>query len=208
MRNSFERFPSIPEEEAVSLNEGSEAESEAVVSKSSEQYPDTDQQETNEADDLGVPESNEQTEDVQELKFEETREGKEHRESSLADIERKMRELREEFAAQYVEDQAKEVEGYYNAVFSQAENGERAKTLLHQMVLDKVRHGMEKFIETGNRESIPSIRIQIQKAIYPHQGKDRVFLIGLSVQLKGSQETQEDIDRLPSEDIADHPRAR
>jgi len=100
------------------------------------------------------------------------------------------------------------VEEHYNAVISQAENGERAKGLLYRMILDKVRPGMEEFIETGNRASIPTIHIQIQKAIYPHQGKDRVFLIGLSVQLKGSQETQEDIDRLPGEDIADHPNAR
>jgi hypothetical protein len=208
MPNSFERFPSLPEEEAVEPNEGSEPESDAVASKSSEQHPDTDGQGKNEEHGLGIPESNERAEDVQELEFEETREGKEHRENSLADVERKMRELREEFAAQYVKDQAKEIEEYYNAVFSQAENGERAKSLLYRMILDKVRSGMEEFVETGNSESIPTIHIQIQKAIYPHQGKDRVFLIGLSVQLEGSQETQEDIDRLSDEDIADHPNAR
>jgi hypothetical protein len=201
MLNNFERSSAIPDEEMLRLSDDN-----LDHDLATKQNPGHGHSETiGESDYLSSPDKSEPEQcktkhsdgSVRERNFEHTREGDELRAAGLNQLERKMRQLREDFAKQYAQDQVNKVEKYFQSDISEAENGEQVEALLHKIVVDKVMAGITHFIETGNQESIPPLFVQLQKTTYPFRNGSRHFLVGISVSSGAKDAVKEHLDIRP-----------
>lgn len=210
MSNSFESFPSFPDEGVnrpdMDVRADNLAGPESTIQRS-ESGNDAKDSSLPERSDTSSPELNDQNGEGDERTFEQTRETDEHRDAALAELERRMHEMRKDFAETYIEDQTQEVENYFNADLSQAENGALTRTLLHQMTVDRLKRGMADFIETGNRENMPILVIRLRKAMYSFQGSKKMFLTGISINSEESNEGREYRDLRPELSTAKHRNA-
>lgn len=210
MLNNFERPSAIPDEETIRLSNDNPDHN--LTSDQNSNHHDSES--IGESDCLPMPgrsklkqSKTEGFEDsVQERTFEHTREGNERRTAALDQLERKIHQLREDFAKQYAQDQAREVEEYFASDISEAENGGQVKELLHQIVVEKVMAGIANFIETGNQESIPPLFIQLQKATYPLREGTRHFLVEIAIDSGVKGAVKEHLDLRSQHFSETHPK--